>query len=351
MEDSFYVTVTSQPDNEFPKNTITHFQKRIANTIELKDGPWMVGMSFLFLPDASHLEQSLDGIPSNTPLIHFVWNEFNTPPGQAVGQEFTRTFDFTKSLLSRAKTTSEMLHAIITGYTHSLLSQKKDINSIFSRSNSQYPSLTRTSFKFDWLNNGNLFLDNSHTNLGSFSPHLYMSKIFAIKMGWLVEKIDGDQHIYSLGPNLTPTYLKNADGNDRYAWDLHSEWIDKGWGSRPRDSYWGIAHNNKMYLSIAVSWTFTIHTDPSQHGSQYVQIRSNLIQSSIFNDTLINVLAEVIHKRQQSGTYQFKPNIIRYIPVRQPVIESIEIKLYNFLGEELQLRGGQTSITLHFKRA
>lgn len=349
--DSFYVTLTSKPDSEFPNNTITHFQKRIANTIELKDGPWMVGMSSLFLPDASHLEQSLDGIPSNTPLIHFVWNEFNFPPGQVVGQEFTRTFDFTKSLLGRAKTTTEMLHAIITGYTHSLLSQKKDNHSKFSRSNSQYPSLTRTSFKFEWLSNGNLFLDNTHTNLGTNSPHLYMSKIFAIKMGWLTEQIDGEQHTYSLGPNLTPTYLKNADGNDRYAWDLHSEWIDKGWGSRRRDSYWGVAHNNKMYLSIAANWTFTIHTDPSQHGSQYVQIRSNLIQSSIFNDTLVNVLAEVVHKSQQSGTYRIEPNTIRYIPVRQPVIESIEIELYNFLGEELQLRGGQTSITLHFKRA
>ena len=351
MEDSFYVTLTSEPDNEFPNNTTTHFQKRMANSIDLKDGPWMVGMSSLFLPDASHLEQSLDGIPSNTPLIHFVWNEFNTPPGQAVGQEFTRTFDFTKSLLSRAKTTSEMLHAIITGYTHSLLSQKKDNNSIFSRSNSQYPSLTRTSFKFDWLKNGNLFLDNTHTNLGSFSPHIYISKIFAIKMGWLTERIDGDQHEYLIGPNLTPTYLKNADGNDRYAWDLHSEWIDKGWGSRRRDSYWGVAHNNKMYLSIAASWTFTIHTDPTQHGSQYVQIRSNLIQSSIFNNTLLNILAEAVYKSQQSGTYRIEPHIIRYMPVRQPVIEHIDIELYNFLGEKLQLLGGQSSITLHFKRA
>ena len=226
--DSFYVTLTSEPDIEFPNNTITHFQKRIANTIELKDGPWMVGMSSLFLPDASHLEQSVDGIPDDTPLIHFVWNEFNFPPRSVVGQEFTRTFDFTKSLLGQAKTTTQMLHAIITGYTHSILSQRKDNYSKFSRDNSQYPMLTRTSFNFDWLKNGNLFLDNTYTNLGTNSPHLYINKTFAIKMGWLEEHIDGDQHIYSLGPNLTETLLKNADGSDRYAWDLHSEWIDKG---------------------------------------------------------------------------------------------------------------------------
>lgn len=106
-----------------------------------------------------------------------------------------------------------------------------------------------------------------------------------------------------------------------------------------------------MYLSIAANWTFTIHTDPSQHGCQYIQIRSNLIQSSIFNDTLLNVLAEVIYKSEHSGTYQIEPNTIRYVPIRQPVIESIEIELYNLLGEKFQLAGGQTSITLHFKRA
>lgn len=351
MEDSFYVTLTSEPDNEFPNNTTTHFQKRLPNAIDLKDGPWMVGMSNLFLPDASHLEQALDGIPDDTPIVHFVWYEFNTPPSSVVGQEFTRTFDFTKSLMGRAKSSTEILHAIITGYTHSLLSQRKDNNSKFSRTNSQYPMLTRTSFNFKWLKNGNLFLDNTYTNLGSFSPHLYIDKTFAIKMGWLTENIDGDQHEYFIGPNLTETLLKNADGNDRYACDLHSEWIDKGWGSRRRDSYWGVAHNNKMYLSIAANWTFTIHTDPSQHGCQYVQIRSNLIQSSIFNNTLLNVLAEIIYKSEHSGTYQIQPINVRYVPIRQPLVEIIEIALYNLLGDKFQLRGARSSITLHFKRA
>lgn len=351
MEDSFYVTLTSEPDNEFPNNTTTHFQKRLANTIDLKDDPWMVGMSSLFLPDASHLEQALNGIPNDAPLIHFVWNEFNTPPSSVVGQEFTRTFDFTKSLMGQAKTSTEMLHAIITGYTHSLLKQKKDNNSKFSRANSQYPSLTRTNLKFEWLKNGNLFLDNNYTNLGSFSPHIYIDKTFAIKMGWLAKQIDGDQHVFDLGPNLELTRLKNTDGNDRYAWDLHSEWIDKGWGSRRRDSYWGVAHNNKMYLSVAANWTFLIHTDPTQHGCQYVQIRSNLIQSSIFNNTLSNILAEVIYKSEHSGTFQIHPINVRYVPVRQPLVETIDIDLYNLHGDKFQLRGERSSITLHFKRA
>ena len=169
-------------------------------------------------------------------------------------------------------------------------------------------------------------------------------------MGWITEMVDGSQHVYDLGPNLIETVFKKADGTDRFAWDIHSEWMDKGWGSRPRDSYWAIAHNNKLYLTIAASWTFVAHTDPSQHGSQLIQIRSNLIQSSIFNDTLLNLLAEVIYKRENNGIVHVEPITIRYIPVRQPIIDIIEIDLYNLLGQRIQLKGGPTSITLNFKR-
>lgn len=352
MEDSFYLTVTSEPSKEFPNNTTTHFQKRIANNIELKDGTWMAGMTSLFLPDASFLSQSLNGFASNTPLMHFQWNEVNFKPGQAVGDNFVRQFDFTKSLTKTVKNTTELLHTIVTAYDHSRLQQKKDSNSKFYWSNSQYPSLTRLALTFTWLKNGNLLMDNTYTNLGTNSPHVYIDKSFAIKMGWLREV---NQHNYYLGPNLELTKLKNAedppDNADRYAWDLHSEWIDKNWGTRPRDSYWGIAHNNKMYLSIAANWTFIIHSDPSLHYSQFVQIRSNLIQSSIFNDTRINVLAEVIYKRDNAGMRHIEPKNIRYIPIRQPLVDIIEIDLYNLLGQRLQLQGERSSITLHFKRA
>ena len=349
--DSFHITLTSEPTNEFPHNTATHFQKRIVNTIDLKDGPWMTGMTSLFLPDASHLEKNLDGFPSDAALMHFEWNEVNFKPGQVVGDNFTRQFDFTKSLSGRAKTTTELLHAIVTAYDHSKLQQKKDMNSKYTWPNSQYPMLTHMAFTFKWLKNGNLLMDNTYTNLGTNSPHVYIDKSFAIKMGWIAERIDGDQHEYILGPNLILTRLKNADGNDRYAWDLHSEWIDKNWGSRRRDSYWGIAHTKKVYLSIAANWTFIIHTDPEQHASQFVQIRSNLIQSSIFNDMMLNVLAQVIYKRDNRGMVHIEPKTIRYVPVRQPLVESIEIDLYNLLGERLQSIGGRSSITLHFKRA
>lgn len=306
----------------------------------------MAGMTSLFIPDASHLEQVLDGIPDDAVLAHFKWTEVQ-PAGPKL---VTQTFDFTKSLSGQARTTTGLLHAMITGYEHSKLEQKKDRNSHYNWDNTQYPNLDHVALKFVWKDDGNLLMDNTSTNLGTFSPRMIISKSFALKMGWVTEMIEGSQHVYDLGPNLIQTVLKKADGTDRWAWDIHSEWIDKGWGSRPRDKYWGIAHNNKLYLSIAANWTFVVHWDLSQHGSQWVQIRSNLIQSSIFNDTLLNLLAEVMYKRESNGMVHIELINVRYIPVHQPLIDIIEIDLYNLLGQRLQLKGGRSSITLHFKR-
>ena len=43
-----------------------------------------------------------------------------------------------------------------------------------------------------------------------------------------------------------------------------------------------------------------------------------------------------------------KPKFIRYIPIRLPIIDIEEIALFNHLGQPIQLRGQQLSITLHF---
>lgn len=261
--DSFYVTLTSQPTNGFPHNTNTHFQKRIANTIELNEGPWTTGVTSLFIPDADQAQTVLDGIPDDTVLAHFKWTEVQ-PASPTSSRVVTRTFDLKKSQLGQAKNTTDLMHALVTGYTHSKVEQMKNVNSHFQLDNTQYPKLDHVAPKFVWKKNRDLLMDNNNTNLGTFSPRMVINKMFAIKMGWITEMVDGSQHVYDLGPNLIETVLKKADGTDRFAWDIHSEWIDKGWGSRPRDSYWGIAHNNKLYLSIAASWTFVAHTDPLQ---------------------------------------------------------------------------------------
>ena len=251
--DSFYVTLTSEPTNEFPHNTNTHFQKRIANTIELNEGPWTTGMTSLFIPDADHAQTVLDGIPDDTVFVHFKWTEVQ-PTSPTSKKVVTRTFDLKKAQLGQAKNTTELMHAVVTGYLHSKQSQKKNMNSHFQLDNTQYPYLDHVALPFVWQKNGDLLMDNTATNLGTFSPRMVINKTFAIKMGWITEMVDGSQHEHDLGPNLIQTVLKKkTDGTDGYAWDIHSEWIDKGWGSRPRDSYREIAHNNKLYLSISAS--------------------------------------------------------------------------------------------------
>lgn len=65
---------------------------------------------------------------------------------------------------------------------------------------------------------------------------------------------------------------------------------------------------------------------------------------------MLNLLAEVIYKRENNGMVHIEPNTIRYIQVRQPIIDIIEIDLYNLFGQRIELKGGPTSITLNFKR-
>jgi len=300
-------------------------------------------MASLFIPDTGHTI-SLDTIPNDVTLVDFEWSELEKIPLSIESRQLL----LKKSALGNRSTPYEILHGIIDSYEHSKLNQMKDETSIFHKYDGLYPKLTNMALTFRWKDNGDLFWDNENTFLGSFSPRMTFNKFLALKMGWIIQKESGG---YELGPNLIPTVLKYHHGTkDRPSYDLHNEWIDKGWGSRDTTSYWGVAHNTLLYLSIAASWTFVVHNNISQHGSQLIQIRSNIIQSSLFNKTLLNLLAEVIYKRENNGMVHIEPNTVRYIPVRHPHLDIVEIALFDILGQPLHLKGALTRITLHFKQ-
>ena len=177
-----------------------------------------------------------------------------------------------------------------------------------------------------------------------------MNLQFAMQMGFLESVRDGSQELRNLGPNLKQTVLKQSNGSDRTALDLEKVWLDNRWGSRSRDSYWEIAPNNLVYFSAAASWTFLLHNEVMFHGSQIIQIRSNLIQSSHFNDTMLDLMTHVVYKRENKGVVHIEPTTICYIPLRQPRVDIIEITLTDISGKATVLKGGSTFITLHFKR-
>jgi len=345
MKDDFYLTLTSGTDSEFPSNHNSHFTKRVGNNIHLDKGQWKVGMTSLFIPDTGYVV-SLDSIPNDTVLVDFEWSEEEKKP-LAIK---SRSLKVKKSDLGTLSTTYQILSDLVHAYEHSKLDQMKDETSLFTKYNGLYPNLNGIALKFTWKDNGDLFMDNETSFLGTYAPGFQVNKFLALRMGWIQEKKTGDG--YELGPNLIATTL-TLNGNPafpRRAWDLDSEYIQKGWGSRDNTIMWGVAHNKTLYLSIAASWTFVVHNNISHHGAQLIQVRSNIIQSSLFNDTLVNLLAEVIYKRNNDGMAHIEPNLVRYVPVRHPRLDVVEIALYDILGQPLHLKGSLTSITLHFKR-
>ena len=342
--DSFYITLNSEPTSEFPKNTGNHFQKRIANNIQIDDGLWTAGMSSLFLPDAHQPSNPLDGIPDDAILITFQWHELTS-----TYEMQSRSFSFLKSHIGNSTKKVDIMQAVATAFEYSKMEKMKNKASTF-----KFPprSAYNTDLTFRWEQNGDLILDNNSTSLGQMSPRISMNLLFAIQMGFILRSNDALSEIAhmnpKLGPNLKQTILKQDNGSDRYALDLENEWTIKRWGSRSRDSYWEIAPNKALYLSVASSWTFSFHDEI--HPSQLIQIRSNLIQSTYFNDTMLNLLTQVLYKRENKGILHIEPTTIRYIPLRQPRVDIIEINLSDISGKAIALTTGTTSITLHFQR-
>ena len=51
--DTMRVVLLSDTSKEFPENTSSAFKVRLAEPLQLEDGPWEVGLSSVSLPDAS----------------------------------------------------------------------------------------------------------------------------------------------------------------------------------------------------------------------------------------------------------------------------------------------------------
>ena len=340
--DSFFITLDSTPTNEFPNNTSNHFRKRIDNNNIQLDRAWTVGLSSLFLPDTVQPFYPLNGFPSDAELVAFHWIEKDASKSAPVILD--RDFTFLKSHLESSRTDSEIMYAAVNAYEYNKNKLKEGSRSIFRVSNRD------TSLMFKKLENGDVIWDNSDTYLGRFSPRLVMDQQFALQMGYLKSVSDGPTVTIELGPNLKQTVLKDSNGRDRDSADLDRLWVENNWGTHDKDDYWLIAPNKKVYFSAAASWTFLLHNEIAFHGSQILQVRSNLIQSSHFNDSTMDLLTQVSYKRSNKGILHIEPTTIRYVPLRQPRVDIIEITLEDTSGKKIPLNGGPTNITLHFLR-
>ena len=341
---SFYVTLDSLPTAEFPHNTNSVFQKRLPILLDMTRPGWRVAMSSLFLPDAGNqIMMESHGIRGDVDVVEIQLDSIDSD-----GDIGTQTIDITqKSIIDKVgidATPRQIMRMIVGTYEYERLDRSRGLTYVHTVPS--HPNLNRLDLQFKWKVNGDLLLDNSKTYLGSLGPNISFHVFIALKMKWLVKKGNG----YELGPNLSYEILKHSDGTNRLATDLDAIWVGELQGRRPLTSYWGILKDKYLYISVAANWTFRVHSNTEQHDVQLLRIHSNIVESSIVNDTVSDLLAEVVYKRQDKGLIHIEPNIVRYTDVRLPYIDIVEISLLDSTGQPIRITGGKTSITLHFKR-
>ena len=84
-----------------------------------------------------------------------------------------------------------------------------------------------------------------------------------------------------------------------------------------------------------------------------LHVYSDVAGSSIVGNRATDLLREIQYKRQGRGTMYFEPLHIQYLPLRNEVVEIIQIQVaetFGTGGDLVKFGEGNTIVTLHFKK-
>ena len=76
-------------------------------------------------------------------------------------------------------------------------------------------------------------------------------------------------------------------------------------------------------------------------------------QAARFGNRVTDLLLEIQYKREGRGTLYFEPWHIQYLPLRNEVLEIIQIQVTETVGtggDLVKFGKGNTIVTLHFKK-
>lgn len=340
--ESFYVTLDSNKTKEFPNDTSSSFKKRLPVLLDLTKPGWKVGLHSILLPTELNQSITLSAISGSTILVTLRWLHQEL-------DDYTRKeeiLDIPKSTLlptTKSMSPMELMQLIIEQYQNKKFNDAIPDDHFVTYGTHDVVNLNRMEIVFKWLPNGNLLIDNSETRLLTYNvtPTLKFHVLLAVNMGWLVY----EKGKYKLGPNLR--YSTQVYNYDYYVirppLDMNEILRVTGQGGTTTE-YWVIV-KNYLFLSVAVNWTVML-----QDKTELVRVYSNVTESSIINDGIASLLAEVNYKREETGLIRpLQHHHIRYNHLRQALFEFISIVLLNVHGEPVHITGSPTSITLHFK--
>ena len=112
-----------------------------------------------------------------------------------------------------------------------------------------------------------------------------------------------------------------------------------------------------FYLSMRVSWKFTslnmAFRSVVQEPTRSLHVYSDVGGSSMVGNRMTDLLREIKYQREGRGTMYFEPTHIQYVPVRNQVLEIIEVQIAETVGEGedlVKFKPGYSIVTLRFKK-
>ena len=185
---------------------------------------------------------------------------------------------------------------------------------------------------------------------------------FAKKFGLIVKNKDDS---YSLGPNLEftlpqTTYTLTTEPkqtNQRYQW-LGDHFV----GVTPRDLLGGTPllkvtledGVSYVHLSRMVAWTIknidAMFNDQVGEVHQTAMVYCDAFEPTVVGSQTHALLRTVELKRSGEGRRDIEPIHREWLPIRNTVIESIEVSIATTSGDLLELSPGKTLLTLGFQK-
>ena len=189
--------------------------------------------------------------------------------------------------------------------------------------------------------------------INDLMPFFSFHTTFAEKMGWILK----DQGQWLIGPNLQMTYFNNQV--PAYGLADYRKTTNPNKGS---PLYYQITTDRKtkaeyFWLSLRVNWTLSnlnvafrsMVKDPTRS----LHIYSDVGGSSMVGNRMTDLLREIKYRREGRGRVYFEPQHIHYLPVRNQVLDIVEVQIAETVGEGEELvkfKPGHTLLTLHFKK-
>ena len=121
------------------------------------------------------------------------------------------------------------------------------------------------------------------------------------------------------------------------------------------DIQWTVVVGRYVRFYSYVNWYFSgldekIYHNYADH-KRTLFVYTDLTQTQIVGGTETDLLREVSFPNNEKGKWLFEPLHLQYLPIRKNVFDSVEVRISETDGSQVNFKDGQTILTINFRRS